>query len=123
MISLAALRRKQKKLLNLHCANQIDGDPLGIQDHHLVTQIAALEDEEKRRRKDLETREHAADRFDGVASLLPTTDFELIPKVATEPERCALVEDLIDSVCINPTKSPFRWQVHRQFWSCWMRLD
>ena len=49
MISVAALRRKQKKLLNPHFANQIDGDPLGIQDHHLVTQIAALEDEEKRR--------------------------------------------------------------------------
>ena len=100
--AVAALRRKQEKLLNLHYADQIDGETFSVQNRHLMTQIVALEEEEKRRQKDLETREHAADRFDEVASLLATTDFEQILKVATEPERRVLVEDLIDSVCIYP---------------------
>jgi hypothetical protein len=99
---VAALRRKQDKLLELHFADQIDGDTFATKNRLLVTQIVALEDEDKRRQKDLETREHAADRFDEVASLLATTDFEQILKVATEPERRVLVEDLIDSVCIYP---------------------
>ena len=100
--AVATLRRKQEKLLNLHFADQIDGETFGVQNRHLVTQITALEEDESRRQSDLETREHAADRFDEVASLLATTDFEEILKVATDSERRVLVEDLIDSVCIYP---------------------
>jgi hypothetical protein len=68
----------------------------------IVTQIATLDSEEKRRQIDLESCEQVADRFNEIATVLMTTDFEQILMVATEPECRISVEDLIASVCVYP---------------------
>jgi hypothetical protein len=88
---IASLRKKQRKLLDLHYAEQIDAETFAVEHRHIVSQIKTLKQE-------------AVDKFDQVAELLADFDAQRIWDSATATERWTLVKDLVDSVCIYPDR-------------------
>ena len=99
---IASLKRKDRKLLELIYADQIDADTYGEEHRRLTTQIRALEQETDDFERDQKIREDAVDKFDLVAALLANMDVEQLWEAANLAERRTLVEDLVDSVCIYP---------------------
>lgn len=100
--AIAGLERKRRKLLDLHYADQIDGDTFAEEHRLLTTKIKTLQQQEADFEREQKIREEAVDKFDVVAELLAHMDLERIWKAATLAEQRTLVEDLVDSVCIFP---------------------
>ena len=100
--TVAKLNLKLRKLLDLYYADKIDGDRYADEERRLTGQIAALEAEEATRAGEVRQMDRAAERFDEVAAVLSSLDFERIWDEATHPERRTLLEDLLDSVCFYP---------------------
>ena len=101
---IASLQKKQRKLLDLHYADQIDAETFASENHHLVSQIKTLQLEIDNLKSEESRREEAVDKFDRVAELLANFDVQRIWDTATDTERWTLVKDLVDSVCIYPDR-------------------
>lgn len=100
--AIAALKARQKKLLALYYADQIDGVQFGAENADLVQRIASMEKERGAARRAREARTGAAAAFDQVAELLESADFGILWDAASEEERQVLINDLIDSIHIYP---------------------
>jgi hypothetical protein len=101
---VASLQKKQRKLLDLHYADQIDAESFASENHHLASQVKTLQHEIEKLKCEESRREAEVDKFDRVAELLTSFDVQRIWDCATDVERWALVKDLIDSVCIYPDR-------------------
>jgi hypothetical protein len=97
-----SLQKKQRKLLDLHYADQIDADTFASENHHLVSQIKTLQQEIDTLKNEDCRRDEAVEKFDRIAELLVNFDVKRIWDTATDAERWTLVKDLVDSVCIYP---------------------
>ncbi|HVB69900.1 MAG TPA: recombinase family protein [Acidimicrobiales bacterium] len=101
---VASLKTKERKLLDLYYADQINAETFAEESRRLSTQIATLQDEMADTERERQTRDHLATRFDHVADLLANIDFDQLWQCADPKERRTLVEDLIDAVRIYPDK-------------------
>ena len=101
---IASLKKKDRKLLDLHYADQIDADTFAEEHRRLATQMTTLQRESDEFELDQWTREEAVDQFEQMAALLTNMDIEELWEAATDAERRTLVEDLVDSVCIYPDR-------------------
>jgi len=101
---IASLKKQERKLFDLHYADQIAPESFAEENRRITTQIKTLQTEVDDYERDLAARESAVDKFDQVAELLATMDLEAIWEEATHAERRTLVEDLVDSVCIYPDR-------------------
>ncbi|MGC2486479.1 MAG: recombinase family protein [Acidimicrobiales bacterium] len=101
---IAAIRAKERKLLDLYYADKIDADRYADEQQHLSTQISTLESEMTRVERERKMLDHAADQFEEVAQLLSRLDVEAIWAEATERERQVLVDDLLESLRIFPDR-------------------
>lgn len=99
---IESLRKKERKLLDLYYADQIDSETFASEHRELVTKLKTLQKEREDVERDLKIRNDAADKFDDVAELLSNMDLERLWNAATKSERRTLVEDLVDSVYIYP---------------------
>ena len=99
---IASLKKKERKLLDLYYADQIDADTFAVEHSDIVTKLKTLEQEVDATEREKGIRAHALDKFDEVADLLGNMDVDQIWNAATSDERRTLVEDLVDSVCIYP---------------------
>ena len=101
---VTSLQKKQRKLLDLHYADQIDGETFASENHHLASQIKSLQLEIEYLQNEESRREEAVEKFDRVAEVLAKFDVQRIWDAATDSERWSLVKDLVDSVCIFPDR-------------------
>jgi uncharacterized protein with NAD-binding domain and iron-sulfur cluster len=101
---ITSLQKKQRKLLDLHYAEQIDAETFAVEHRHIVSQIKTLQQEADDFECEVSRREEAVDKFDQVAELLADFDVQRIWDSATATERWTLVKDLVDSVCIHPDR-------------------
>jgi hypothetical protein len=99
---IASLKTKERKLLNLYCADKIDADGVAIEQERLKSQITSLETEIAIFEHDQRERDAAADQFDAVADLLGQPDIDRIWAIASPSEQRILVEDLLESIKIFP---------------------
>jgi site-specific DNA recombinase len=99
---IASLQKKERKLLDLYYADQIDSDTFGPEHRRLVTQIKTLQKEVDDFARDQKTRDDAISKFDQGAAVLVNLDLERLWNAASPTERRTLVEDLVDSVYIYP---------------------
>ncbi len=99
---VASLKTKERKLLDLYYADQINANTFADESSRLNTQIATLQDEMADTERVKQSRDHLADRFDHVARMLSDLNVVELWQHADLKERRALVEDLIDSVRIYP---------------------
>jgi len=100
----ASLERKDRKLLDLYYADQIDSETFAEEHRRLTTRIMTLRTEADDYERDLKVRDEAANKLDQVAELLADMDIERVWNAATLAERQTLVEDLLDSVCFYPDR-------------------
>ena len=101
---LDSLHKKQRKLLDLHYAEQIDADTFAAENGRITTQMKTLQQEADEFERDQKMREEAVNKFDQVAELLANLDFERLWEAASPSEQRTLVEDLVDSVRIYPDR-------------------
>ena len=101
---IASMRKKQRKLLDLHYADQIDADTFATENRHLASQIKTLTQEVEDFERERILREEAVDKFDRVNELLVNFDIHRIWDNATATERWTLVKDLVDSIFIYPDR-------------------
>jgi site-specific DNA recombinase len=99
---IASLKKKERKLLDLYYADQIDADTFAVEHWHIVTKLKTLQQEVDATEREKSLRAYALDKFDEVSDLLGDMDVDQIWNAATSDERRTLVEDLVDSVCIYP---------------------
>jgi hypothetical protein len=99
---IVGLQKKQRKLLDLHYADQIDADTFAEEHRQLTTKVKTLRQQAADFEREQKVREEAVDNFDLVAEQLANMDLERIWNAATLAEQRTLVEDLVDSVCIYP---------------------
>jgi len=99
---IASLQKKQRKVLDLHYADQIDAETFAVEHRHIVSQIKTLQQEADNLEREESQREEAVDKFDRVAEFLADFDVQRIWNTASATERWTLVKDLVDSVCIYP---------------------
>ncbi len=101
---VASLKTKERKLLDLYYADQIDAETFAEESRRLTTQIMTLQDEMADFERKRQSRDHLASRFDHVAQLLADLNVDQLWERADSKERRTLVEDLIDSVRIYPDR-------------------
>jgi hypothetical protein len=99
---ITSLKKKERKLLDLYYADQIEPDTFASEHHRLNTQMKTLQRESDDFERDQKIRNEAVDKFDQVAALLTNMDVERLWAEATPTEQRTLVEDLVDSVFIYP---------------------
>jgi len=99
---IASLKKKERKLLDLYYADQIDPDTFAVEHRDIVTKLKTLQQEVDDAQREESVRALALDKFDEVAVLLGDMDVDQIWNAATSEERKTLIEDLVDSVCIFP---------------------
>jgi hypothetical protein len=99
---VASLQKKERKLLDLYYADQIDQDTFSTEHGRFITQIKTLQKEAENFALDQKIREDAVNKFDQIAELLMIMDIERLWSAASPAEQRTLVEDLVDSVCIYP---------------------
>jgi site-specific DNA recombinase len=100
--SLHSLRTRQRKLLDLHYAEQISAELFAEEDRRLSAQIAALRAEEASLAGESQRRTELAERFEKVAEVLRELNFEEIWGEANAKERRIIVQDLVESICLYP---------------------
>jgi site-specific DNA recombinase len=99
---IASLKKKERKLLDLYYADQIEPDTFAGEHHRIVAQMKTLQKEADDFERDEKIRDQAVTKFDQVAELLANLDLERLWNAASLAEQRTLVEDLVDSVCIYP---------------------
>lgn len=99
---IAPLQKKERKLLDLYYADQIDSDTFSTEHHRLIGQIKTFQKEADDYARDQKTRDEALEKSDEVAALLVNLDLESLWNAASPTEQRTLVEDLVHSVCIYP---------------------
>jgi hypothetical protein len=99
---ITSLQKKERKLLDLYYADQIDSDTFSSENRRIATQIKTLQKEADDFDRDEKTRDEAVNKFDQVSALLVNLDLERLWNAASPAEQRTLVEDLVDSVCIYP---------------------
>ena len=100
--SVAALKAKRTKLLDLYYADKISADAFGDEEQRLTAQIHELETADTDRQERAAERSGLAQRFDQVAELLAAIDIHTVRNEADDRERRVLVEDLVDAVYVYP---------------------
>ena len=100
--SVAALKAKRTKLLDLYYADKISADAFGDEEQRLTAQIHELETAATDRQHRAAERSELAQRFDQVAELLAGIDIHTVWNEADDRERRILVEDLLDAVYVHP---------------------
>ncbi len=100
--TLAELDRRRRKLLELYYAGKIGADLFGDEERAIASQIEAVRiaighEQEKQ----VEANELAL-RFEQVAAILRDLDLNQIWAEATEQERRALVDELVERVIVFP---------------------
>jgi site-specific DNA recombinase len=101
---IALLEKKQRKILDLHYAEQLDADTFAEEHRRLTAQKNTLQREAEETQREQKVREEAVDRFDQVAALLAEFDVDRLWDAATPAERRTLVEDLVDSIWTYPDR-------------------
>ena len=100
--SISALKVRQKKLLDLYYADQIEGGQFATENRDLARQVATMENERGDATRARDARTGAAAAFHRVTELLQSVDFGVLWDRATPAEKQTLVSDLIDSICFYP---------------------
>jgi len=100
--TVAALKAKRAKLLDLYYAEKITSDAFSEEEHRLSAQIHELETADIDRQQRAAARSELAQRFDEVAELLAALDIHAVWDEATDRERRVLIEDLLDAVYVHP---------------------
>lgn len=102
--SIAGLKERQNRLLDLYCNGQIPGPQFASKNDDLTRQVATLEKE----RVDLENgrgaRVDTASSFERVVELLARVDFADLWDAATDSEQRTLSNELIDSIYFYPDR-------------------
>ena len=99
---LSALKDQRRRLLRLHYEDKISAEQFGEEQARLTIRIESLESETARMVKARTEADAMVDRFEDVASLLRQLDVPAIWAAATETERRALVDELLEDLSIFP---------------------
>jgi len=99
---IAALRAKERKLLDLYYADKIDPDGFAEESRRLTTRRLTLEGEIVELERAQRSREWASLKFEQVAHILAELNVDALWDEASVAERRILIEDLVDSVNIFP---------------------
>ena len=100
--TLADLDRRRRKLLELYYAEQISADLFGEEERTIAGQIEAVRAEAGLQHAEQVERDEVALRFEQVAALLRDLDLEQLWAAASEQERRALVEEMLEGVDVFP---------------------
>jgi site-specific DNA recombinase len=96
------LHEQRKKLLRLHYEDRISAEQFGEEQARLTLLIASHQDETNRRIEEQLQADRVLERFEGVTSLLQGLDIDEFWGEATEVERRALVDELVEMVVVHP---------------------
>ena len=99
---LNKLHAQRKKLLNLHYDGHISPEQFGEEQSRLTQQIDAIEEEDRRSAGEIRQADNIAERYEEVARLLQDLDIERLWQAATETEKRALIDELVDRVAVHP---------------------
>ena len=100
--SVAKLRRKRQKLLDLYYADSITAEMFREEESKLTRQIDTIEAEAQSQARERERRHSMTSHFERVAEVLGQLSLELIWDSATEQERQTLVREMVDAVEVHP---------------------
>lgn len=96
------LRRRRRKLLDLHYSDRISAELFAEQEAELTSQLALLESSMFEAQQEREHRNSVAQAFQDVASHLADLDIDEIWAEASERERWVIASDLLDEISIHP---------------------
>lgn len=100
--TVAKLRRKRQKLLDLYYADSITAEMFREEESKLTRQIDTIAAEAQSQAQERERRHSMTSHFERVAEVLGQLSLELIWDSATEQERQTLVREMVDSVEVHP---------------------
>ncbi len=99
---LAGLVEQRRKLLHLHYDGRISADQFGEEQARLTLRIEALQGEIDRGVQQANRNDDISARFEEVARLLQDLDIDRLWREATESEKRALVDELVDNIAVLP---------------------
>jgi DNA invertase Pin-like site-specific DNA recombinase len=98
------LRNERRKLLQLHYDGHISGDQFGEEQGRITLLLESLEAEATEAATRTAEADDLAMRFDQVAALLDSLDFDTLWAHATEAERRTLLDELLNQVTVQPDR-------------------
>ena len=102
--SVAALRQKRQKLLDLHLADKISVELFTEEERRLTKQIQTLESEAAESAKAQALQSVLADHFEQVATALRDLDIDRLWEAANEVEKRTLINQLVEAVILHPDR-------------------
>ncbi len=102
--TVAKLRQKRQKLLDLYFADNISPSMFAEAEGPLTKQIDALEREAAEATASRERRTVLADHFEQVATLLRDLDLDTIWEAANDDEKRTLVTELVEAIIVYPDR-------------------
>lgn len=99
--ALGDLLEQRRKLLQLHYDGQLSAELFGEEEARLTTRIDALRSEVEQHQADVERYDDVTARFEQVAELLESLDLDRIWEEATDTERRALLDELVQEVTVH----------------------
>lgn len=100
--TIADLRERRRKLLELHYSGRISADLFAEQETELTFQLKALDSSLAEVQAERERRNSVAQAFEDVARHLAEFDIDEIWAEATDRERWVIASDLLDEIAIYP---------------------
>ncbi len=96
------LRKRRRKLLDLHYSDRISAELFAEQEAELTSQLEGLEQSLVEAQQEREQRNSVAQAFEAVARHLADLDIDEIWQEADERERWVIASDLLDEISIHP---------------------
>ncbi|HJQ90479.1 MAG TPA: recombinase family protein [Acidimicrobiia bacterium] len=96
------LRKRRRRLLDLHYADKISADLFAEQEAEVTAQIASLEGSMREEQQRREERNSVAQAFEDVARHLSDLDIDEIWGEANDKEKWVIASDLLDEISIHP---------------------
>jgi len=101
---LAELHEQRRKLLQLHCEDQISADQFGEEQARLTTEIDNLQADVERHTIEQVDVDELSSKFEVVSALLDRINIAGLWDRATEDERRKLLDELLADVTIHPDR-------------------
>lgn len=97
---LKALSEKRHRLFELHVAGRISQDGFFEEEQRITAQIEALRRESETDEAEAREARRRMERFEEVLERLSEVDFAAVWEAASEPDRRALVDELLESLTV-----------------------
>ncbi len=97
-VTLAALLEERRKLLRLHYADQIAAEQFAEEQARLTAQIDTMREADDEDAAEEQQAAVVAEHFEAIAAYLAETDVDTLWEAATESERRAVIDEMLDAI-------------------------